>query len=212
MTRRRSAAEAEADRKFEAQEAEATRAEARREARKMGRPSKLNDEVQDRILDLIEAGDRPEVAAGVAGVSRSTFFDWMHRGGQGEEPFATFRTEVTRALDVFESESRKIILEGDGQGVGFGEAKARLEVLSRRMPRQWAQQVKHHVETVEEEFFSALQRVCSDPAVHARVCQEKDSSFLFAAFCEELARFESEGEAPDPSAAASSGGSETAVH
>lgn len=162
---------------------------------KTGRPTKLTDELIEEICKLVAEGDRPEVAAGVNGIGRATFYEWMDRGLKGDEPFRTFRTSVERARDQFESEARRCILRGDDKGESFGRAKASLEVLSRRMPRQWAQQVKHHVETVEDEFLAALEQVCNDPAVHERVRQEKDCRFVFIAFCEALARGEGEGEA-----------------
>lgn len=167
----------------------------------MARPTKLTDEIEKQIASLVKQGVRPEVAAGTLGIGRRTYFDWMHLGAsEVEGPHERFRTAVTCALDHFEADATKVILEGDEQGLGFGPAKAKLEVLSRRMPRQWAQQVKHHVETVEDEFLSALEAVCADPAVHERVRTQQDCRLLFVAFCEALARRESEGEASgDPS-------------
>lgn len=167
---------------------------------KPGRPTKLTPKVQKAIVDLIKAGDRPEVAAGVHGVGRRTFFDWMDRGkANPEAPEGGFRTAVLRAVDVAESDLRSRVLDGDDRGESFGRGKAALEVLSRRWPRQWAQQVKHHVETVEDEFFAALERVCADPHVLDRVRQAEDLRVVLVAVCEELARLEGEGEAPgDP--------------
>ena len=158
----------------------------------MSRETKLTPEVQEKICALIQAGDRPEVAAGVNGIGRSTYFDWMNRS---DEPFASFRIAVARALDIFESESRKIILDGDDRSWSSGPAKMRLETLSRRMPRHWAQQVRHHVEKVEDEFLDVLEAVCGDPAVYARVCEEKDLRIVIEAFCTALASLESETEA-----------------
>lgn len=176
-----------------------------------GRPTKLTPAVQRAIVADVEKGVRPEVAASCHGVQRSTFFEWLERGKT--EPstsrHALFRTAVTRAWDRFEAKSTKRILKGD-KGMGFGPAKAALEVLSRRMPRQWAQQVKHHVETVEDEFFDALEQVCADSDVLARVCETKDLRLVFVALCEALARRESEGEAPGDSLGA--GGPATGVH
>lgn len=111
-------------------------------AKSTGRPSILSEELTERICKLIAAGDRPEVAAGVCGVGRRTYFEWMKRGEDGEEPFASFRTEVLRAVDVFESSARAAVLDGDGAGVGFGAAKAALEVLARRMPLKWGARLK----------------------------------------------------------------------
>lgn len=64
----------------------------------MARPSKFNDEVAEKILAAIRAGNFAEVAAVYAGISASTFYEWTRRGRAGEEPFAAFVEEVEQAL------------------------------------------------------------------------------------------------------------------
>jgi hypothetical protein len=120
----------------------------------MARPSKWTPELQAKIIELIEAGDAPEVAAGVNGIGRSTHFEWM---AANED----YRTEVARAKDVFESGRRAIVLKGDEKGNGFGPAKAALEVLSRRFPRRWSVQVKVEMADSLNRFIDAAQRICS---------------------------------------------------
>jgi len=44
-------------------------------------------ELQDRIVKSIQAGNYAEVAARAAGISKDTFYKWLIRGGKGEEPF-----------------------------------------------------------------------------------------------------------------------------
>ena len=170
----------------------------------MPRPTKWTQKVQNAIVALIEAGDRPEVAAGVNGIPRSSFFEWMAAGRAGVEPYAGFRTAVERARDSAESQLRATALAGDDQGVGFGPAKAALEVLSRRWPRQWAQRIKHEIEDAERLMLGALERVCADPHVLERVRQEQSLRCVLVSVCEELAREDGEGEAAgDPGAGAS---------
>lgn len=160
-----------------------------------GRPTKWTPELQTNICVLIATGRRPEVAASVCGIVRSTYFDWMQQGAAGVEPYAGFRTAVLQAADIFESDATATILAGDEKGAGFGPAKAALEVLSRRKPRQWAPQVKLHVETVGNEITDVVERLSRDPGLHARICAAKDSSEFFAAFCAEMSRLDSEEEA-----------------
>lgn len=152
--------------------------------KKMGRPSKLTPELTEQIAQLVEDGDPPEVAAGVCGVGRSTYFEWDAKGKLGEEPFFTFRTEVARASDCFASEMRRRVLFGDGKGESFGQAKAALEVISRR-DRRWTQRVKHELDDGLKEFLACAERVCG----------AKDRQDIFIAICEELSRLDSEGEA-----------------
>jgi hypothetical protein len=120
----------------------------------MARPSKWTEQLQSEIVALVEAGDAPEVAAGVHGIGRSTHFEWMATN-EG------YRTAVARAKDVFESKSRAIVLDGDEKGNGFGPAKARLEVLGRRFPRRWSVQVKVEMADNLNRFIDAAQRICS---------------------------------------------------
>lgn len=166
----------------------------------MPRQTKLTQELTQEIVKLITEGDRPPVAAGVAGVCRSVFYDWMMRGRNGEEPYAGFRTEVARAEDQFASEMRRRVLEGDGKGESFGQAKAALEVMGRRFPKEWAAKVSIVLEEAESIWFDELQAVCADPDVLERVRQAEDLSPVFVAVCERIARRDSEGEAsPAPS-------------
>ena len=166
---------------------------------KTGRPSKLTPELLAEITKRIAEGDTPEDAAELTGIAPSTFYDWMVRGKSGDEPFGSFRRAVTRALAEFRSNAVRTVLDGDSQGVGFGPAKAALEVLSRRWPKQWAQRVKHELEDAERFMLDALERVCGDPDVLERVLTQKDLRVVFVAFCEELTRLDGEAETPGDS-------------
>jgi hypothetical protein len=168
----------------------------------MARPSKLTPELQEAICALIEVGDAPEVAAGVNGVGRSTFFEWQSRNED-------FRTAVAHARDRFESNARAIVLGGDEVGVGFGPAKACLEVLSRRIPNRWSQRIKHEIDESNRLMLETLKRGCADATVYARVCEEGDLSAVLISVCTELARLDSEG---DAEAGAAGDGAEATTH
>jgi hypothetical protein len=45
-----------------------------------GRPSKLTPEIQDRICASLRAGNYACVAARLAGIAESTFYDWLEQG------------------------------------------------------------------------------------------------------------------------------------
>jgi hypothetical protein len=160
----------------------------------LSRQLKLTPKVQSEIVALVEAGDAPEIAAGVHGIGRETHFGWMRRGITGEEPFAAYRTAITRARDVFESNMRACLLGGDDKGVSFGRAKAALEVLGRRFPSRWAQKIKHEIDESNRLVIEVLERVCSSQNVFDRVRQEGNCSAVFAVFCEEVAGIDSEDE------------------
>jgi len=164
----------------------------------MARPSKIDaitDEQMAKVVELVEAGDKPQDAFGVVGLSRATYFRWLSLAREGVEPHASFETRVTCAVARFKSRARATILSGDSAGVGFGPAKAHLEVLSRRFPKDWAQRLKHELEDAERLMFQAVERVCASPDVLKRVCESQDLGVVLVAVCEELARLDGE-EAP----------------
>ena len=47
-----------------------------------GRPSALNQDVQTKIVAAIQRGAYIETAAALAGIPKSTFYDWLKRGKQ----------------------------------------------------------------------------------------------------------------------------------
>ena len=64
----------------------------------MSRRTKLNPEVQKRILQAIQTGATYEVAAGFGGITRQTLFYWLQRGEEKkEEPYLTFFNEFKKA-------------------------------------------------------------------------------------------------------------------
>jgi len=75
-----------------------TRARPRKRKRpRVGRPTKLSAEVQEKILADVRAGAFAYVAAQRAGIDKATFFRWMARGESGEQPFCDFRDSIRAA-------------------------------------------------------------------------------------------------------------------
>ena len=65
---------------------------------KMGRPSKLTPEVQERICQAIRAGNYYEAACAYAGIGYSTFRVWMIKGEKAKSgKYREFLEAVTRA-------------------------------------------------------------------------------------------------------------------
>lgn len=123
-------------------------------AAKKGRPYKMDPQTVETIVANIRDGAHPEVAAGAAGIDRATFYRWM--------AYPDFATAVARARDEAELELLRTTKGGDGQGIGFGQAKAALEILSRSRPQRWAQRVNVKV----EEELSALLDVLEEVLPH----------------------------------------------
>ncbi len=61
-----------------------------------GRRPGITPEVTAAVLAAVRVGAPLEVAAQAAGVSRSTFWDWMRKGDDGKQPYADFSESVRR--------------------------------------------------------------------------------------------------------------------
>jgi hypothetical protein len=89
-------------------------------------------ELQDKIVESIKAGNYAEVAARSAGIHKDTFYKWLLRGGKGEEPFKALADAVEQA-NAF-AEERDVILMAK-HGVKHWQAVAwRLE---RKDPKKY---------------------------------------------------------------------------
>jgi hypothetical protein len=81
----------------------------------VGRPTVFNKAVFRALVDSIRRGTYDWVAAEAAGISLATYYRWMARGQQGEEPWVTFAVEVRRA--------RAQAQRGGGAGAGAEPAE-----------------------------------------------------------------------------------------
>lgn len=66
-------------------------------AKKRGRKSKYSQARHGTIVEALRAGNFNEAACQAAGIDGSTFYRWLERGEEGEEPYATFRADVEDA-------------------------------------------------------------------------------------------------------------------
>lgn len=61
----------------------------------MGRPSTFTDQLAERFISRLSAAHgHITIACGLAKIPRRTMWDWLQRGKEGEEPFATFAASV----------------------------------------------------------------------------------------------------------------------
>lgn len=111
----------------------------------MGRPIKLNDEVREKIVQIVRAGNYIETAAAYAGVSKDSLYGWMRRGerekvrlANGEKPsgkeqiFVAFVDAISIALA--ESEARDVAIIGRAAESAWQASAWRLE---RKFPDRW---------------------------------------------------------------------------
>jgi hypothetical protein len=102
-----------------------------------------------------------ETAAEAAGIHVSTLYRWLDRGLVGEEPYAAFCEAVTRARARGELNLLRTVRIGDGQGVGFGGAKASAWLLERTRPAKYAQRVNVKVEDAIGKVIEVVRGICS---------------------------------------------------
>ena len=62
-----------------------------------GRPAKLTDAVQDKIVSAIRAGNYAETAAAYAGIAKTTYYRWMQQGEDGRPRYREFRDAIRAA-------------------------------------------------------------------------------------------------------------------
>lgn len=92
----------------------------------------LTEELQAKLVNMIRAGAYAEVAARACGISKQTFYDWLLRGGRGEEPFKNLADAV--ATSGAESEVRDVALVGKHAEHDWRAAAWRLE---RKHPKRY---------------------------------------------------------------------------
>lgn len=112
-----------------------------------GRPTKLDDEMQEKLVQAIRAGNYMETAAAFAGISKDTLYRWLRRGARErkrleddedailnpeEAPFVRFSYSIEKAQA--ESEVRDVSLIGKHAEYTWQAAAWRLE---RKFPARW---------------------------------------------------------------------------
>lgn len=92
----------------------------------------LTPDLQDRLVKMIQGGNYAEVAARACGISKTTFYEWLQRGGRGEQPFASLAAAVEKAAG--EAEVRDVLMVGRAAETQWQAAAWRLE---RKEPKRW---------------------------------------------------------------------------
>ena len=123
----------------------------------MGRPSRLTDDIQVRITQLVTVGVPPETAAMRCGIGTRLFYEWMARGRGVHRSRAPMRVYSDFAAVVLEAAARCEValvlqihefIEGHRRGARGERAKSRLTLnqiraiewfLMKRAPQRWAE-------------------------------------------------------------------------
>jgi hypothetical protein len=102
---------------------------------KTGRPSKLTEDVQNKIVQAIQSGNWLETASAYAGVDASTVRRWMAKGEgeDAEEPYRAFCAAIKQARA--QAEIRAVALIQKAAQDGTWQASA--WYLERSHPDRW---------------------------------------------------------------------------
>jgi transposase len=99
-----------------------------------GRPSKLTPEIQERICQLIRAGNTVEIASEASGITPTTFYNWMQKGADGRQPYADF----SKAIEQVRAEAEAILVGRIQRAAQSGSWRAATWLLERQWPERWA--------------------------------------------------------------------------
>jgi hypothetical protein len=98
----------------------------------VGPKTLLTDDVADKLVQLLSAGNYVQVAARACGIARRTFAEWCQRGEQGEEPYASFAERIVEARAI--GESRNVALIARAAADNW---QAAAWMLERQYPDRW---------------------------------------------------------------------------
>ena len=112
----------------------------------MSRNTKLTPEVQDLIIGILRAGHYQETAANFAGITATTFYNWLQRGREeGEGIYFEFLEAVEKAKAIGEVADLKVI--NDAARDGSWQAAA--WKLERKFPTKWGRVVRTEITGAE---------------------------------------------------------------
>lgn len=128
---------------------------------KMGRPSKLTPEVQEKICNAIRAGNYYEAACAYAGIDYSTFRRWMVQGEKAKSgKYREFYEAVKKA--EYEAEIRLVAMWQKHMPDNW---QAIATFLERRYPERWARRldVKQEVQGQVKIEHDVARKIIEDP-------------------------------------------------
>lgn len=102
--------------------------------REPGRPTLCTPEIVDMLVARVRSGVPINRACGAAGISQTSFYEWMRRAELGEEPYAQFADRVTQA----KSELLCDLAAGVTSAALWGDVKAAQWILERADRHNWS--------------------------------------------------------------------------
>jgi transposase len=141
-----------------------------------GRPPAITPQLCEEISNYIRAGNYPETAAGLAGISRKTFYNWLRKGRSSKTNgvYKQFLHTIKEAEDYAEAAAVERIRkagEPDDNGKG-GNWTALAWWLERKHPEKWGRKDKLGLEhsgklETEGKVVNVNVELPDDPAIRA---------------------------------------------
>ncbi|SRR6266542_120285 len=103
-----------------------------------GRKTILNAEVTQRIVEFIEQGCDQKTACNLSGVPYSCYNEWKAKGSEGNEPYTTFLSVISRARDKQKLRLIKIVKDaGEGLLPRHSDWRAAAWLLEKGWPLEY---------------------------------------------------------------------------
>jgi transposase len=131
---------------------------------KVGRPTKFTKEVQDQLYQLIKEGNYFDTSCKIAGISYSTFREWIIKGEQdGKGKFFDFSEAIKKAEAEAEAKRVEMILKA---GM-IQDWKANAWYLERKYPDRWGKvdrlEASVKSENINKQEYFIEQMIQNDP-------------------------------------------------
>ena len=110
-----------------------------------GRETLLNTAMQKRICGLLRDGCNIKTACNISGIGETTYHEWKNRGRSGEEPYASFFSETSRARDTFKADLLNIVVKAADK-----EARHAEWLLERYWPNEFGRSEPREIIYVHE--------------------------------------------------------------
>ena len=96
--------------------------------------SKLTPQVEEILVSTVKKGNYLQTAFNLAGISKETFYTWLKRGENGEEPFLTLLTRLKEA----EAKAEVKLVENWQKEINTGSAGFNTwQAIATFMERRW---------------------------------------------------------------------------
>jgi hypothetical protein len=125
----------------------------------MARPSKLTDEIQQRIGDNISLGLTYSLAAELAGVTYKTLNEWMNRGKtENSGKYYQFAQHIKKC----NAEGARKLLEKLNDSANAGNCQVCMWILERRFPEDFARRQYRKMNVISENKNENVEIIVKD--------------------------------------------------